>query len=48
MLAHQVAVKNVTDAHFQELVSRTLAMVDLPEPESPEKKIVRPCLCRGG
>src|ERR1700758_5833593 len=29
-------------------VISTLAIVDLPEPESPVKKIVTPCLWRGG
>src|SRR5207248_6390693 len=30
------------------LVTRTLAIVDLPAPERPVKKTVTPCLCRGG
>ena len=30
------------------LVISALAIVDFPEPESPVKKIVTPCLCRGG
>ena len=29
-------------------VSSTLAIVDFPEPERPVKKIVTPCLLRGG
>src|ERR1019366_2747202 len=29
-------------------VISALAMVDLPDPESPVKKMVTPCLCRGG
>ena len=35
-------------AHLEELDSRALAMVDLPEHERPVKKIVPPCCDRGG